>query len=88
MPPPRTTKAVMNENKYPYIVEIVVVTDGLDVKLSRQIVRFHQSRRIRPRHGRTIVRHRAFRYHWCFTDLSIARDFAEQFGGEFCKPMI
>jgi len=87
MAPPRITKAVINENKYPYIVEIVVATDGLDVKLSRQIVQFHKSRQIRPRHGRTITRQHGLRYHWCFTDLLIARDFAEQFGGGFCKPM-
>jgi hypothetical protein len=56
MPPPRFNKALVNENKYPYVVELAVVTDGMDVELSRQIVRFHKSRHIQPRHGRTLVR--------------------------------
>jgi len=56
MPPPRFNKALVNENKHPHVVELAVVTDGMDVELSRQIVRFHKSRHIQPRHGRTIVR--------------------------------
>ena len=46
MPPPRFSKARVNENKHPYVVELAVVTDGMDVELSRQIVRFHKSRHI------------------------------------------
>ena len=86
MPPPRGTRAQANENKYPYVVELAVVTDGMDIELSRQIVRFHKSRHIQPRHGRTVVRQRGFYYRWCFSDLSTARAFVEQFGGEFYKP--
>jgi hypothetical protein len=44
-----------NERKYPHVGERAVASDGLNVKLNRQIVQFHKSRHIRPRHGRTIV---------------------------------
>jgi hypothetical protein len=26
-------------------------------------------------------------YRWCFSDLLIARDFVEEFGAKFCKPL-
>jgi hypothetical protein len=78
-------KAAANEKKLPYVVELVVASDGLDVKLNRQIVQFHQSRHIQPRHGRTIVMRSGFIYRWCFDDLMVARAFVEQFGGKFCK---
>jgi hypothetical protein len=81
----RSSKAVANENNYPYVVEIAVDTNGLDVELSRQIMVFHKSREIRPRHGRTIARQGRFYYRWCFSDLTDARAFLEQFSGEFCK---
>ena len=79
-------QAQATENKYPYVVELAVVTDGMDIELSRQIVRFHKSRHIQPRHGRTVVRQGGFYYRWCFSDLSTAGAFVEQFGGEFYKP--
>ena len=87
MPPPRFNKALVNENKHPHVVELAVVTDGMNVELSRQIVRFHKSRHIQPRHGRTIVRLRGIFCRWCFSDLSIARDFVEEFGANFSKPL-
>ena len=73
-------KAVANESKYPNIVQLAVGDHGLDVTLGRQIINFHKSRHIQPHHGRTINRF----YRWCFSDLATARDFIEQFGGEFC----
>ena len=93
MPPPRITKAVTNENKHPYVVELAFVgdeldSDALDVELSRRIMQFHKSRHIQPRYGRTFVRQDSFYYRWCFSDLLTARAFVEQFGGEFCKPSI
>jgi len=39
-------KAAVNESKHPYVVELEVPSDGLDFKLSRQIVQFHESQRI------------------------------------------
>jgi hypothetical protein len=87
MPPPRFSKGLVNENKYPCVVQLAVVTDGMDFQLSRRIVQFHKSRHIQPRHGRTIARQRGIFYRWCFSDLSIALAFVEQFGGEFCKPL-
>jgi hypothetical protein len=74
-----------NERKYPHVVELAVASGGLDVKLNRQIVQFHKSRHIEPRHGRTIVMRSGFIYRWCFEDLSNAHTFIEQFGGEYCK---
>jgi len=82
---PRTGKAYINESKYPFIVEVPVTASGLDVELSRQIVGFHNSRRIRPRFGRTVFRDGQTFYRWCFSDLATARAFVEQFDGTFYK---
>jgi hypothetical protein len=43
------------------------------------------SERIQPQHGRITVGQHSLIYRWCFDDLSVARAFVEQFGGEFCK---
>ena len=80
----RSPKAAANESKYPNIVQLAVAADGLDVTLGRRIINFHKSRHIQPHHGRTIIRHQQIFYRWCFSDLATARDFIEQFGGEFC----
>jgi signal recognition particle subunit SEC65 len=84
---PRSTgRAVTNESKYPYIVEIAVATDELGVELSRRIIVFHKLRHIELRHGRRIVTPDAFHYRWCFSDLPTARAFIEQFGGSLYQP--
>ena len=89
MPRPPNNKAITNEIRHPYIVEVAVVSDGLDVELSRRIMRFHKSRHIEPRYGRRIATRRGkVSYHWCFSDLLIARAFAEQFSGVHCKPSV
>jgi hypothetical protein len=88
MPPPRSTKARVNESKYPFVVELAVKNDQLDFALSRQIMRFHKSRHMRLRYGRAFVDQFGSRYRWCFSDLSTARNFVEEFGGEFLKPII
>jgi hypothetical protein len=77
-------KAAANESKYPNIVELAVGGDGLDVTLGRRIINFRKSRHIQRHHGRTIIRQHQIFYRWCFSDLATARDFIEQFGGEFC----
>ena len=81
----RSGKAMTNERSYPFIIEVPVAANGLDVELNRQIVGFHKSRRISPRHGRTAFRGGQSYYHWCFSDLETARAFVEQFGGAFYK---
>ena len=81
----RSGKARTNERKYPYIVELSVPLTGLDIQLSRQITTFHKSRHIQVRYGRIVVRNGENHYRWCFPDLSLARAFLEQFGGELCK---
>jgi hypothetical protein len=81
----RSGKALANEKKYPFIVEVPVAGNGLDRVLNRQIVVFHKSRSVEPRHGRTAFREGKTYYRWCFSDLATARAFAEQFGGVFYK---
>ena len=81
----RAGKAVANERKYPFIVEVHVGANGLDVELNGQIVDFHKSHRIPPRFGRTAFRDGQSYYRWCFSDVATARAFVEQFGGAFYK---
>lgn len=81
----RARKAVANESKYPFVIEVPVAANGLDVEFNRQVVGFHKSRRIQPVFGRTIWRNEQRYYRWCFSDLTTARDFIEQFGGAFYK---
>jgi hypothetical protein len=81
----RAGKAFTNERKYPFIVEVPVAANGLDVELSRQISGFHKSHRIPPRFGRTVFRDGQSYYRWCFSDLATARAFVEEFGGAFYK---
>jgi hypothetical protein len=57
----------------------------LEIELSRQIVGFHKSRRIQPRHGRQTIRDNQTFSRWCFADLPTARAFVEQFGGALYK---
>jgi hypothetical protein len=47
-----TGKAVTNESRYPYIVELIVADDKLDLEVSRRIMDFHRLRKIQVRHGR------------------------------------
>jgi hypothetical protein len=82
----RGGKAVANERKYPFIVEVPVATNGLDVEVNRQIIGFHKSHRVQPRLGRTIWRGEQRYYRWCFSDLETAHAFIEQFGGSLYEP--
>ncbi len=84
-PPPFGRKAVANEKKYPFVVEVPVTEKGLDLDLNARIIGFHKSRRTIPRFGRTGWRNEQRYYRWCFSDLAMAREFAEQFGGAFYK---
>ena len=83
---PRSGKAVATESKYPYIVELFVPADELDVKFSRRMMDFHRSRKIQARYGRRIVREGQIYFRWCFSDLTTARAFMEQFGGKVLQP--
>jgi hypothetical protein len=78
----RSAKPLINENRYPYIVELAVPDTGLEIELNRQIVSFHRSRRIQPRYGRQFTRDNQMYSRWCFSDLATARAFLKQFGGE------
>jgi len=81
-----TDKAVTNEAEYPYIVELAVADDELDVELSCRVMNFHGSRKIHARHGRIVVRESQNYFRWCFSDLETARAFMEQFGGQVSQP--
>jgi len=69
------------ERKYPHIVELAVGEHGLDVGLGRQIMHFHNSRHIKPRHGHRILKDGQMYYRWCFLDPATAHAFIEQFSG-------
>ena len=89
----RSSKATTNEIKHPYVIELVVIsdepdTDALDVELSKRIMQFHKSRQIQPQYGRRNTARGKLYYRWCFSDFLIAHGFAEEFGGEFCKPSV
>jgi hypothetical protein len=79
---PHCGKAIVNESNFPFIVELTVASDELDVQLSRRMMDFHRSQSIQARHGRRIVRKGEIYFRWCFSDLVTACAFAEQFGGE------
>jgi hypothetical protein len=83
---PHTSRTIINESKYPYIVELAVDTDELSVELSRRMLHFHKSRNIQLRHGRRIIRETQIYFRWCFSDSATARAFIEQFGGEILQP--
>jgi hypothetical protein len=75
------SKSQTNERTHPYLVEIPVAAAGLDVPLNRQIVKFHESRQLQLRHGRTVLRGGKSYYRWCFPNSASALAFVEQFGG-------
>jgi hypothetical protein len=79
-------KAVRNETKYPYVVELPASVGGLDVALSRRIFQFHKTRHVQPRHGRTIETKRQHYYRWSFSDLQMAHESIKQFGGSLYEP--
>ena len=79
-------KARRNETKYPYIAELAANMRGLGAVLSRQIMKFHKTRHVQPRHGRTILKEGRFYYRWCFPDSQIAHEFIEEFGGSIIEP--
>jgi len=70
-----------SERKYPHIVELAVGKRALDVALGRRIMHFHNSRHIKPRHGHIVLKKGQMYYRWCFSDLTTAQAFIEQFGG-------
>ena len=76
-----------NEKRYPHIVELAVGKRGLDVRLNRRIMEFHNSRHIKPRHGHIVLEKGQTYYRWCFPDSTMAHAFIEQFGGEVAQPI-
>jgi hypothetical protein len=78
---PFVERSITNEIKYPNIVELEVPSEGLDIELTRNVIRFHKSRQIEPRLRRIAVRNKQIYYRWCFSDLMTASAFHEKFGG-------
>jgi hypothetical protein len=85
MAQPRSGKQLINESRYPYVVELAISETGLEIELNRQIVGFHKSQRIQPRYGRRVMRDNQTYSRWCFSESATARAFVEQFGGAFYK---
>ena len=83
---PRSGRQLINEGRYPYVVELALPDSGLEFELNRGIVGFHKSRSLQPRHGRRIIRNNKTYSRWCFSDLPTARAFLERFGGEVLQP--
>jgi hypothetical protein len=52
----RAGKTAANEAKYPFVVEVPVDANGLNVELNRQIVGFHKWHHTTLRFGRTALR--------------------------------
>jgi hypothetical protein len=82
---PLSGKAIANESKYPYIVELSIADDKLDVEFSRRVMDFHTQRKIQVRHGRRIVLEGQIYFRWCFSDLVTASAFMEEFGGKLTR---
>jgi hypothetical protein len=78
-------KAAANEKEYPNIVEVAVGSQPLDVDLSRRIMLFHKLRHIEPRHGRRVNSNNRICFRWCFSELTTAHEFIEQFGGSLIE---
>jgi hypothetical protein len=82
MPRIPSCKAEANERKYPYVIQLAAASTGLDFGLNFRIMYFHKTRHIQPRHGHCIYTGGTEAYfRWCFSDLTTARSFIEQFGG-------
>jgi hypothetical protein len=77
----RQDKALINEARYPYIVQLPINSAGLELGLNRRILAFYKSRRIKPRYGRTVAEANQTFSRWCFSDLVTARAFVDEFGG-------
>jgi hypothetical protein len=54
---------------------------GLTANVSREMARFHRSRDIRARFGRTRSQHGQHYGRWCFSEAAVADAFRKQFGG-------
>jgi hypothetical protein len=52
----RAGKTAANEAKYPFIVEVPVAANGLNIELNGQIVGFHKSHHTRLRFGQIYYR--------------------------------
>lgn len=67
----------VNEDRFQYIIEILVPPKGLDPQISRLILDFYRSRNIQVRFGHGLKN----LSRWCFSDAATAEAFKEQFGG-------
>ena len=70
------------EREFPYIVELVMPKSGLGVSLSCEVTRFHSSRNIPLRFGRTRQQNGRLFCRYCFSDPRQAETFRAQFADE------
>jgi len=85
---PLSGKAVANESKYPYIVELFVPADELDVKFSRRMMDFHRSRKIQARYGRRIVREGQIYFRGVFLNRTRPARSRNSSAEKFCNPNV
>ena len=55
MPQPQSGRAVANESKCLFIVELFVDAGELSVELNHRMMDFHRSRKIQIQHGRRVA---------------------------------
>jgi hypothetical protein len=75
------SKKLSTERSFPHIIEIALPESGLAANVSREMARFHWSRDIRLRFGRTRTQNGQQYGRWCFSEPAVADAFRKQFGG-------
>lgn len=75
----RRWTALRTEQEFPYIVELAMPRGGLDVSLSREVTRFHSTRDIPLRFGRSKLQNGQLFCRYCFSDPRLAEMFRAQF---------
>ena len=73
------SKSYRTEREFPYIVELPIPPNGLDVRLSREITLFHNQRDTPLRFGRTRIQYGQLYCRCCFSDPTIAEAFRARF---------
>lgn len=77
----RKNPAIVNEQEFPYVVEVPLPAMGFDVRLCREMEQFHRVHDMRPRFGSSRLRNGKHYARWCFPDPETAHAFNVRFGG-------
>ena len=84
-------KKLSTERSFPHIIEIALPEGGLTANVTSEMLKFHRSRDIRARFGRTRSQYGQHYGRWCFAEPAVAEAFRKQFGGvsvKIVKPCI